>query len=223
MSCPPDFADKLKPEFVAPLVLYLCSEPCADSGLILNAGMGFYSRAAVVSGPGAWLAEEGVLPSIGDVHRNWSRIHEIGGAQEYTDANVALMDMLTGDRVSNSGSPTAEARAPAADPAGDVGMFFAGLAQRFQASSAGGVSVVFQFSISGPGGGDWTVSVDNGECQVGKGSHASPTTTLEMSAGDFLEFVGGRLPAMQAYTSGRLNIRGDLMKSQLVEKLFKFD
>ena len=32
----------------------------------------------------------------------------------------------------------------------------------------------------------------------------------------------GKLPAMQAYTSGRLKIEGDLMKSQLIEKLFKF-
>jgi len=27
---------------------------------------------------------------------------------------------------------------------------------------------------------------------------------------------------MQAYTSGKLKIEGDIMKSQLIEKLFKF-
>jgi putative sterol carrier protein len=57
---------------------------------------------------------------------------------------------------------------------------------------------------------------------VGSGRHAKPTTTLKMSDEDFLQYVGGQLPAMQAYTSGRLKIEGDLMKSQLVEKLFKF-
>jgi putative sterol carrier protein len=31
----------------------------------------------------------------------------------------------------------------------------------------------------------------------------------------------GTLPAMQAYTSGKLKIDGDIMKSQLLEKLFK--
>jgi len=30
----------------------------------------------------------------------------------------------------------------------------------------------------------------------------------------------GKLPAMQAYTSGKLIIEGDVMKSQLIEKLF---
>ena len=52
--------------------------------------------------------------------------------------------------------------------------------------------------------------------------HDRPTTTLKMSDEDFLKYVGGQLPAMQAYSSGKLKIEGDLMKSQLVEKLFTF-
>ena len=84
------------------------------------------------------------------------------------------------------------------------------------------MSVVFQFSISGPGGGDWYAAVENGALTVETGVHAKPTTTLKMSDENFLKYVGGQLPAMQAYSSGRLKIEGDLMKSQLVEKLFKF-
>jgi len=34
--------------------------------------------------------------------------------------------------------------------------------------------------------------------------------------------MGGKLKAMQAFTSGKLKIEGDIMKSQLIEKLFKF-
>ena len=43
-----------------------------------------------------------------------------------------------------------------------------------------------------------------------------------MSDEDFLKIVKGQLPAMSAYTSGKLKIEGDLLKSQLFEKLFKF-
>jgi putative sterol carrier protein len=43
-----------------------------------------------------------------------------------------------------------------------------------------------------------------------------------MADEDFMKLVGGQLPAMQAYTTGKLKIEGDLMKSQLVQKLFKF-
>ena len=72
------------------------------------------------------------------------------------------------------------------------------------------------------GGGDWYAVVREGACTVEAGIHDKPTTTLKMSDEDFLKYVSGQLPAMQAYSSGKLKIEGDLMKSQLVEKLFKF-
>jgi len=43
-----------------------------------------------------------------------------------------------------------------------------------------------------------------------------------MADADFLAMMEGALPAMQAYTSGKLKIEGDIMKSQLLEKLFSF-
>jgi putative sterol carrier protein len=42
-----------------------------------------------------------------------------------------------------------------------------------------------------------------------------------MEAADFTALMQGKLPAMQAYTSGKLKLGGDIMKSQLLEKLFK--
>ncbi|MBI5251434.1 MAG: SCP2 sterol-binding domain-containing protein, partial [Desulfomonile tiedjei] len=87
---------------------------------------------------------------------------------------------------------------------------------------AAGIDVVFQYKISGPGGGDWVVAIKDGACTVEKGVHASPTTTIIMSDEDFLSLITKKLNAMQAYTSGKLKIQGDLMKSQLIEKLFKF-
>jgi len=33
--------------------------------------------------------------------------------------------------------------------------------------------------------------------------------------------MGGKLPPMEAFTSGKLQIGGDVMKRQLLEKLFK--
>ena len=45
--------------------------------------------------------------------------------------------------------------------------------------------------------------------------HWAPDATL-----DFLDLLGGKLNPMQAYTTGKLKIAGDLMKSQLITKLF---
>lgn len=227
---PPDLADQLQPEFVVPLVLCLCSEQCADSGLILNAGMGVYGRAAVVSAPGVALGEGDRVPTMEDVHKHWAQIDSLADAQTYDDANAALMAMLT-----ESQSPKPKSQSPIPSPRPAVGgpssaidsdaqtvqSVFERLPEIFQPEAATGVDVVFQFSISGPGG-DWYAVVQNGACTVGAGVHAKPTTTLRMSDADFLQFVGGQLSAMQAYSTGKLKIEGDLMKSQLVEKLFKF-
>jgi hypothetical protein len=89
---------RLQPEFVAPLVLYLCSTACTDSGLIVNAGGGFFSRAAVVSASGALVGDGQEVPTVEAIHQNWARIDSLAGGQAYSNANAALMDMLTGQQ-----------------------------------------------------------------------------------------------------------------------------
>jgi NAD(P)-dependent dehydrogenase (short-subunit alcohol dehydrogenase family)/acyl dehydratase/putative sterol carrier protein len=230
---PPDLAAKLKPEFVTPLVLYLCSEQCPVSGGIYNAGMGHFGRAAVVSGHGVYLGDGDRMPTPEAVAAHWQQILSLQGAEPYDDANAALMAMLSGDRQPDMQAAGGDAGAaavqrpgpaPSAEPAagGTVQAVFDRLPQAFQAGAAAGTNVVFQFRISGPGGGDWYAAVQDGALSVEAGIHPKPTTTLKMSGEDFLKYVGGQLPAMQAYSAGKLKIEGDLMKSQLVEKLFKF-
>jgi putative sterol carrier protein len=103
-----------------------------------------------------------------------------------------------------------------------VKTIFDRLPEAFQADKAAGVDVVFQFKISGPDGGDWYATVKDGTCEVNAGVHESPTTTIIMSDEDFVGLIEGTVNAMQAYTTGKLKIEGDLMKSQLIEKIFKF-
>ena len=217
---PPDFQEKLRPEFVAPLVLYLCAEQCPVTGLIVNAGGGFFGRAALASVPPILVGDGEEPPTVEQIHRHWAEIDSLEGWQVYHDANAMLMDMLMG------GTGAEKQRSREAEPSEEgiasVQAVFDQMTGFFQPDAAGGVDVVFQFSISGPGGGDWHTIIKDKTCTVEKGVHDKPTTTLKMADEDFLAFVAGKLPAMQAYTSGKLKIEGDLMKSQLIEKLFKF-
>jgi putative sterol carrier protein len=191
--------------------------------LILNAGMGNYSRTAITSAPGVSLGDGEQIPDMGAIHQNWSKIDSLRGAQTYHDANEALMDMLAGPReMPEDEAEPAPVEAGAAGGPASVQAVFDNLPGAFQPQAAPGVEVVLQFTISGPGGGEWYAAIRDGECDVQSGSHEKPTTTLKMSDDDFLQYVSGKLPAMQAYSSGKLKIEGDLMKSQLVEKLFKF-
>jgi len=49
---PEDVIGKVKPEYVAPVVAWLCSEQCDQSGIMISAGGGYFSRAAIVEAPG---------------------------------------------------------------------------------------------------------------------------------------------------------------------------
>ena len=216
---PPDLLDKMKPEFVVPMVLYLCSEACPVSGKIYNAGMGFYNRAAVMTSPGMVIGDGQSVPTVEDVSDNWEKILSLKNAREYEQLNdLVLGDMLTALQ-SKKEQPAAAAAGGGA--VATVAAVFEKMSRDFKADAAKGVDVVFQFSISGEGGGDWMVAVKDGTCKVDTGVHAKPNTTIKMAGTDFLTMMSGKMSAMQAYTSGKIKIEGDLMKSQLIEKIFK--
>lgn len=86
---PPDMVDKLKPDYVSPIVAYLCSEECTDSGVVFVAGAGYFSRAAVVEGPGITLdATKGI--TIEDVRDRLADIKKLEGAQPFREANEEI-------------------------------------------------------------------------------------------------------------------------------------
>jgi putative sterol carrier protein len=212
---PPDLLAKMKPEYVAPIVLYLCSEACEATGMIYNAGAGFYNRAAIMTSPGIVVGGGKKIPSIEDVSANWAKIMDLKGAKEYGQLN----DLVLQDLLSALEGKKEPAQSGGFSAVKDV---FEKMPGAFQAGSAGGAAVVFQYCISGDGGGDWSVDIKNDACTVASGIHASPTCTLKINSGDFLDLMNGKVNAMKAYTSGKLKIEGDIMKSQLLEKIFKF-
>ena len=119
------------------------------------------------------------------------------------------------------GGPAAP-KAVADAPSMSVADIFAAMPKAFRADKAAGANVVFQYKLSGPQGGDWHLLVKDGALEIRTGVHPQPTTTLLMSDADFVKMTTGKLNAMEAYTTGKLKIEGDLMKSQLLGKLFRF-
>lgn len=92
---PPEMFAKMKPEFISPLVLYLCSEDCQESGQIYNASMGFYSRAAVVTAPGVVVGDGNKIPTVEEIKDSWSSINSLDGAMEYDQLNDIIVSVLT--------------------------------------------------------------------------------------------------------------------------------
>ena len=90
----------------------------------------------------------------------------------------------------------------------------------FNPSAASGLDAVFQYEITGEGGGNWHVIIKDGACQVQEGDHESPSVTLSMSAETWLGIVNKELNGMQAFMAGQLRATGDIMLAQRVEQLF---
>jgi putative sterol carrier protein len=212
---PPEMFKKMSPDYVAGLTIYLCSEDCKENGSVFNVGAGYYSRAAIMTGPGVTLGEAGKVPTPEDIRDNWDKINNMAGAKYYGELNAAIMTFLMPPAPAGS-------EAPKAGGAMDVKGIFDKMPSAFNAAAAAGKDVVFQFNISGPTGGDWFVTVKDGACTVSAGKVDGATTTIGMADADFVDLITGKLDGMKAFSAGKLKVSGDMMKSQLIGKLFKF-
>ena len=214
---PPELFDKMKPEFVSPLVLYLCSSECAANGNIYNAGMGFFNRAAVVTGTGTTIGDGDNPPTIEDVVENLDTISSLKNGKIYFELNEQVGDAM------NAFDAPATQETASDQKAASASAIFEAMPNAFNAEAAKDVDVIFQYHITGNSGGDWNCVIKDSTCVINAGIHEKPTCTLKIADSDFVDMINGVLPSMQAYTSGKLKIEGDIMKSQLIGKLFKLN
>ncbi len=98
---------------------------------------------------------------------------------------------------------------------------FAMMPSRFRKEAAKGLNCVYQFDLSGEGGGKWHVVIKEDKCEVKEGAHPSPNTTITMSAQDYLDMVNGKLNGQVAFMSGRLRIGGDMGLALRMQSLFQ--
>ncbi len=91
-----DMIEALKPKYVSPLVAYLCSEQCEETGYIYSVGGGYFSRIAYLEGQGVNLGHEKealpeeVLSRMGEIN-DLSKGFETKGALEQSGRVLKLM------------------------------------------------------------------------------------------------------------------------------------
>jgi 3-hydroxy-3-methylglutaryl CoA synthase/NAD(P)-dependent dehydrogenase (short-subunit alcohol dehydrogenase family) len=92
---PPDMLARMKPELVTPMVVYLASDQCRESGQIFNAGMGYFNRAAILTGKGAKIGDGENPPTPEEVSENFDQICDMADAEPVEDANAALFALVS--------------------------------------------------------------------------------------------------------------------------------
>jgi len=212
---PEDLLEKMKPEYVAPLVLYLCSDRCDTTGRIYNAGMGYYNRAAILTGRPVQLSDAENMATVERIHENFERINIMERATELGDANEAILYMMTPPAVEESDDQGAAGWMPE--------QIFEFMGKGFLPEAAKGMDVVLQFSLAGPRGGEWSLTVKDQRCNIEKGIKEKPACTLKMADQDFVDLMTGKLNPMKALSSGKASVDGDMMQIQVIDKVFKVE
>ncbi|GAB4336683.1 MAG: SCP2 sterol-binding domain-containing protein [Candidatus Abyssubacteria bacterium] len=92
--------------------------------------------------------------------------------------------------------------------------------QNFKADKAAGMKAVYQWDITGDGGGKWYAEIADGKINVAEGQHASPNITITVSAKDWLDILNGKLDGQMAFMSGKLKVKGDMSLAMKLKTLF---
>jgi putative sterol carrier protein len=100
----------------------------------------------------------------------------------------------------------------------DLNAIFTQMEQRFNPSAAAGTDAVFQYEISD--GGEWFVTVQDGNCTVAEGNSDDATVTLKMDSDTLEEVMSGETDGMQAFMTGRIQADGDIMLATKLAVLF---
>ena len=91
---PPDVIENLKPEFVAPMVAWMCSDECEVSGQLFSAGGGYFSRIAVIEGQGVMFDLDKEF-TVDDVSANIGEIMNVEGGTEFESVTEQTTKVLS--------------------------------------------------------------------------------------------------------------------------------
>ena len=97
---------------------------------------------------------------------------------------------------------------------------FDGMRGSFRADMAKGVHAGYQWHLSGPNGGEWWITVNDGTFRMGRGTLPNPNVIFILKDRDWVALSNGTLGGTWAFLTGRLKIRGDKRLARKLGRIF---
>ncbi|GAM17502.1 hypothetical protein SAMD00019534_006770 [Acytostelium subglobosum LB1] len=216
---PPDLLALMKPEFVVPLVLYLCHESTTETGSIFEVGAGWVSKLRLQRGAGV------LIPDITaeKVKENWAAVEDFSNPTYPTTPTESFSGIMTAlnNPVKVSIAPV-KAAAPAAAAAGAsvvvAGYKASNVFETIQKTiGSNGAELVKKINgvyfIKVTQGGKsqtWTINLKTGNGAISIGEVGKQDVTITAADEDFVDIMTGKLNAQTAFMKGKLKINGNM-------------
>jgi acyl-CoA synthetase (AMP-forming)/AMP-acid ligase II/putative sterol carrier protein len=107
-----------------------------------------------------------------------------------------------------------------ADPV-PVGHLFEGMVGRFIPAKAEGVDASVSYQITGAGGGEWTVRIEDGSVALREEILASPTVYIVASDRNYHDVATGKLDSVTAVVTGKMSVEGDVAFMAKFREMFR--
>jgi len=96
-----------------------------------------------------------------------------------------------------------------------------GMALSFSPEAAGqALEAVIQFHVTGEGGGEWHLVIEDGQCRCERGVAAEPTLTITTPADVWLAIARKELSGATALMTGKYKAKGKMGLLLKMDKIF---
>jgi len=223
---PPDLVKALKPDFVAPLVAFLCHESCKETGGVYELGAGWVAKLRWQRTKGEFFpADDSFTPEM--VQQRWAKVVDFANPDYPTSTQDSMGPVLAN---LNNKSKADENKSAPASSSSSSNFQGAALFQQIAAvlktdsSLVNEMKSVLVFRLKkGEESGVWTVDLKNDKGAVYEGEPKSGKADVEfvLSDADFADLISRKANPQNLFMGGKLKLKGNMGIAMKFEKVLK--
>lgn len=208
-----EVVDALKPDYVTPLVAWLCHESCSENGSLFEVGAGFITKHRFQRTKGHSFDFDNFTPE--EVKKHWDSVTDFSKATIPESINDTLAEAM--NNVERNAALKGKKTSGAALKSNELfEMMSAYLATIDTKDLIAKVAAVYQFDIwttKGEIAQSWAIDLKTAPGSVKKGAATSPDATFTISDEDYMNVASGKLNPQMAFMQGKMKIKGNMGKA----------